>query len=224
MSAVIAAAGSGERMKGKALKQFLLLRGRPLLAHTIQKFEDCDVVDEVVVVVPKGKVAYCQSEIVDKYGFGKVIRCVEGERERQDSVYNGLSAVCGEIVCVHDGVRPAVSTKLLYECLSAARTFGAAIAGVPVRNTVKRVEEGGVVATLNRDELWEVQTPQAFKRELLIRAFEDALKDGFYGTDESSLVERLGVKVHMVMGSYDNIKVTSFEDLKVLEVVMDKEP
>lgn len=224
MSAVIAAAGSGERMKGNMLKQFLPIKGKPLLAHTIQKFEDCDEVDEMVVVVPRGEVAYCQNEIVDKYGFEKVIRCVEGDEERQGSVYNGLNAVCGEIVCVHDGVRPAVSKKLVSECLSAARSFGAAIAGVPVRNTVKRVEGGVVVATLNRSELWEVQTPQAFKRELLVRAFEEALKDGFSGTDESSLVERLGVKVHMVMGSYDNIKITSSEDLKVLEVVMDKEP
>lgn len=220
---MIAAAGSGARMKGNMLKQFLPIRGRPLLAHTIQRFEDCNEVGDVVVVVPKGRVAYCQEKIVDKYGFKKVIRCVEGDEERQGSVYNGLKAVYGEIVCVHDGVRPAVTTKLVSECLSAARSFGAAIAGVPLRNTVKRVEDGRVVATLNRSELWEVQTPQAFERGLLVRAFEEALKDDFSGTDESSLVERLGVKVHMVMGSYDNIKVTSFEDLKILEAVMDKE-
>jgi len=224
VSAIIVAAGSGERMKGPVLKQFMSIRERPLLAYTIQKFQNCEKIDDVVVVVPEGNVAYCQSEIVERFGFDKVTKCVEGGKERQDSVYTGLNATKGEIVCVHDGVRPAVPTGLLSKCVESAKSFGAAITAVPVKDTIKRVEGDRVIATLNRAELWEVQTPQAFSRELLVRAFEEALKNGFKGTDESSLVERLGVNVHVVIGSYSNIKVTSVEDLKVVEELMAEEP
>ncbi|MFQ5905118.1 MAG: 2-C-methyl-D-erythritol 4-phosphate cytidylyltransferase [bacterium] len=224
MSAIIVGAGSGQRMEGPVLKQFIPVHSRPLLAHTIQKFQDCEEVDDVVIVVPRGNVAYCQSEIVDRFGFDKVVSCIEGGRERQDSVYSGLKVVRGEIVCVHDAVRPVVPTELLSECVESARSHGAAITAVPVRDTIKRVEGDRVIATLNRAELWEVQTPQAFSRELLVHAFEEALKDGFEGTDESSLVERLGLNVHVVMGSYCNVKVTSFEDLKVVEGLMAKGP
>lgn len=223
MSGIIAAAGKGERMAGVTLKQFLPVLGRPMLAHTIQKFEDCEAVDSIVIVVPPGELDYCRQEIVVKFGFKKVIACVRGGETRQDSVYNGLEATTEEIVCVHDGVRPGVTCRLIAECIEAARVSGAAIAAVPARDTMKRVSEGEIVATLDRRELWEAQTPQVFRSELLKKAFLKAREDGYSGTDESSLVERMGVRVRVVMGSPSNLKVTTFEDLVIVQTLTETE-
>lgn len=210
-------------MKGSTPKQFLPVLGQPMLAHTIRSFEDCGAVDSIAVVVPEAHVDYCKSEIVDKYGYKKVVACVEGGRRRQDSVWKGLTATTGDIVCVHDGVRPAVTPGLITDCVESARLLGAAIAAVPAKDTVKRVRESSVTETLDRLVLWEAQTPQVFKRDILMRAYAKAREDGYYGTDESSLVERLGVKVYVVMGSYSNLKVTSFEDLDVIKVLLERE-
>jgi 2-C-methyl-D-erythritol 4-phosphate cytidylyltransferase len=209
-------------MRGPTPKQFILIEGKPLLAHTIQRFEDCAAVGEVVVVVPSGKVDYCKREIVERFGFKKVSDCVEGGSQRQESVFRGLDGARGEIVCVHDGVRPAVTISLISECIETAKGHGAAIAAVPARDTIKRVEGMRIVATLKREELWEAQTPQVFRREFLVRAYDEAMKQGFSGTDEASLVERLGVPVRIVMGSYDNIKVASFDDLRIVEALLGK--
>ncbi len=222
MTGIIVAAGSGERMGVTTPKQFMLIREKPVLAHTIERFQECDDIDDLVIVVPKGKVAYCMDEIVEKWRLDKVVECVEGGRERQDSVHNGLVASRGQLVCVHDGVRPVVTPELISECAGSARAYGAAVAAVPVRDTVKKVDGNKVLLTLDRSQLWEVQTPQAFDRELLVRAFESAMKESFYGTDESSLVERIGASVHVVMGSYDNIKITGLEDLEMIEALMEK--
>jgi 2-C-methyl-D-erythritol 4-phosphate cytidylyltransferase len=192
-----------------------------MLAHTISRFEECEAVDRVVVVVPQGSMEYCRQEILAKFGFLKVAECVEGGETRQDSVYCGLDVATGEIVCVHDGVRPAVTCGLITECVESARLSGAAIAAVPVKDTIKRVSGSEIVTTLDRRELWEAQTPQAFRRELLVSAFAKAREDGFLGTDESSLVERIGVKVRVVRGSSANIKVTTPEDLRLIHTLME---
>ena len=221
MSGIIAAAGKSERMTGPTPKQFLPVLGRPMLAHTIQRFEDCEAVDSIVVVVPPGELDYCKGEIVSVFGFKKVISCIGGGETRQESVYNGLEVAAGEIVCVHDGVRPGVTAGLITECVEAARAFGAAIAALPAKDTIKRVSQSEIVATLDRRELWEAQTPQAFRRELLREAFLKAREDGYSGTDESSLVERMGFRVRVVMGSPSNLKVTTSEDLVFIRTLME---
>jgi 2-C-methyl-D-erythritol 4-phosphate cytidylyltransferase len=223
VTGIIVAAGQGKRLAGPTLKQFLPVRGRPMLAHTIQVFEDCEVVDSIVVVVPPGNLKYCRDEIVAEFGFRKVTACVEGGNTRQESVYSGLLKTTEGIICVHDGVRPAVTCRLITECVESARISGGAIAAVPVRDTIKRVNRSEVVATLDRRELWEAQTPQVFRRELLMRAFEKAREEDYWGTDESSLVERLGVKVYVIMGSPANLKVTTPEDLAIIDGFMKME-
>ena len=221
MSGIIVAAGSGERMQGATLKQFLPILEKPMLAHTVQRFQNCECVRNIVIVVPPGEAEYCQREIVERFGFTKVKSCVEGGRRRQDSVYNGLLAATCEMVCVHDGVRPLVTCELITQCVNSARHSGAAIAAVPVIDTIKRVAESDVVATLDRREMWKAQTPQVFRRELLLEAFAKAREEGYTGTDESSLVERLGVRVRIVEGSPANLKVTSREDLAVVRRLME---
>jgi 2-C-methyl-D-erythritol 4-phosphate cytidylyltransferase len=222
VTGIIVAAGSGERMGVATPKQFLLIREKPVLAHTIERLQECDEIDDLVVVVPKGKVAFCMNEIVKRWRLDKVTDCVEGGEKRQDSVYRGLAASKGGLVCVHDGVRPVITPRLLSDCIGSARTYGAAVTAVPVRDTVKKVHNNTVLVTLDRSELWEVQTPQAFDRELLVRAFESAMKESFYGTDESSLVERIGASVHVVIGSRDNIKITALEDMEMVEALLEK--
>jgi 2-C-methyl-D-erythritol 4-phosphate cytidylyltransferase len=223
VSGIIVAAGSGERMKGATLKQFLLIMGKPMLAHTVQRFEECESISEIAIVVPPGKQEYCQREIVSKYGLKKVVACVEGGEKRQDSVYKGLVATTGAIVCVHDGVRPLVTGELITECVDSARAGGAAIAAIPVKDTIKRVSEEHVVATLDRREMWKAQTPQVFRREVLERAFAKAREEGYSATDESSLVESLGMRVRIVAGSPENLKVTTREDLSVIMALMEAE-
>lgn len=220
--AIIASAGSGRRMGLAEKKQYLPLGDRPILAHTLGVFEASPRIKDVVLVVPPGEVEVCRKGIVEAFGFGKVRVIVEGGEERQDSVRKGLERVEDtDLVLIHDGVRPFVDVRMIEEVLEAASRWGAAITAIPVRDTVKRVSQGGMVeGTIDRDGLWLVQTPQAFRRNVIDEAHRRALKEGVYCTDDGALVERLGVPVTVVRGSWRNIKVTTRDDLELAEAIL----
>jgi 2-C-methyl-D-erythritol 4-phosphate cytidylyltransferase len=214
---IIPAGGAGRRMGGGIPKQYLSLAGIPILVHTLRGFQCSPVVDEIYLVVPEGDIAEVRLNVVERYGFSKISLVIAGGRERQDSVRNALVQVRDEheIVLVHDGVRPFVTEALIEQAVAGAKEFGAVALGIPVRDTVKQADsEGRVVKTIQREGLWLVQTPQAFRRTVILAAYERALADGFYGTDDASLVERTGIPVRMIIGDADNIKVTTPGDLE----------
>ena len=221
--ALIPAAGHGRRMGAEKPKAFLPLGGLPILAHTLQRFEDCPQVDEVLPLVPPGKALDWAEEIVRRSGLKKVSRIVPGGSERQESVYRGLRAIQGKAdrVLIHDGVRPFVTGALIRRVVAAAGEHGAAAVGVPVRDTVKSVSAAGVVVnTVEREGLWLTQTPQAFRRHVICSAYEKAAQDGFSGTDDACLVERMGASVRMILGDHDNIKMTTPEDLALGVIIL----
>jgi 2-C-methyl-D-erythritol 4-phosphate cytidylyltransferase len=222
-SAVIPAAGSGRRMGGAVPKQFLMLDDRPVVVHTLQIFESSPLIDEVILVVPPGEEGRCRREWVERFGLKKVRHCLGGGRERQDSVMAGVRAVSGEsgIVLVHDGVRPFVTHSMIRDVIEAARISGGAIVAVPARDTLKQVDADGFIErTLERSSSWLAQTPQAFQTGLLVEAQEKAARDGAVLTDESALVERMGVRVRIVPGSWKNFKITQPEDLALAEGIL----
>ncbi|RKD33766.1 2-C-methyl-D-erythritol 4-phosphate cytidylyltransferase [Thermohalobacter berrensis] len=224
VSVVIPAAGLGKRMKSKINKQFIKIKNKPILAYTIEKFEECKYVDEIVVVTRKEEMEFCKVEVIEKYGFKKVKGIVEGGKERQDSVYNGLLAVSEncDIVLIHDGARPFVSIKNIVDGIKGVLEYKACVIGVPVKDTIKKVNDQlDVVDTPKRSELWAVQTPQCFDYNLILKAYRRLENEQIHVTDDSNLVELLGHKVKMIKGSYDNIKVTTPEDLKIGEVILE---
>ncbi|MBI3624801.1 MAG: 2-C-methyl-D-erythritol 4-phosphate cytidylyltransferase [Candidatus Rokubacteria bacterium] len=212
--AVVPAAGSGSRMGGSSPKQFLLIGGIPLLARTLATLGRSRVIGGIVVVAPPSAVERTR-RLIQRHRLPRVLAVVPGGRQRQESVWLGLQAVpaTAELVVVHDGVRPFITGGLVRQVVQEAARFGAAACGLPVGETVKRAREGFVQATLDREGLWLVQTPQAFRRILLWEAHEKARRDGFLGTDDAVLVERLGAPVRMVAGLVENVKVTTPEDL-----------
>ncbi|XEC97768.1 2-C-methyl-D-erythritol 4-phosphate cytidylyltransferase [Paenibacillus tarimensis] len=216
--AVIVAAGRGTRMGTKESKQYLLLRGKPILVHTLEKFEAIEEVTQVALVVGEQDVARCESWIME-YGLSKVKAVVAGGKERQDSVYRGLRALHNEWVLVHDGVRPLVTAEAVRRCCNAAKQAGAAVLAVPVKDTIKQVNDAGLItATPDRRSLWAIQTPQAFRRLQLLEAHERAQREQFVGTDDAMAVERIGVEVAVAEGEYTNIKITTPEDLPIAEL------
>lgn len=222
IAAIVPAAGAGVRMEADRPKQFRPLGDRPLLVHTLQRLSDSPLIETVVVVVPADWVAKARSELIEPYGLAKVGAVVAGGAERQDSVAAGLEALGPEVdlVVVHDGVRPFVTEAMIADVVEAARAVGAAVAAIPVAETVKRVADGVVVETVSRDGLYRVQTPQAFRREVLAEALERARAEGVVGTDEAALVERFGRPVRVVAGSAVNLKVTSPEDWSLAESIL----
>lgn len=214
VGAIVPAAGSGRRMGGQHPKQFLLLGGVPLLVRTLRALARSRVIGGIVVVVPRAAVKLTR-RLLTRHRVPRVLAVVPGGRERQESVWMGLQALPSEaeLVVVHDGVRPLITGALVRTVVEAAGRFGAAACGLPVRETVKRARGGIVEATVDREGLWLVQTPQAFGRTLLWEAHEKARRDGFVGTDDAVLVERLGVPVRMVPGLVDNLKITTPQDL-----------
>lgn len=216
--AIIPAAGTGSRMQAGVNKQYLLLAGRPILAHTLAIFVAHPRIDRICIVVPADEVDYCRAEIVERYGLGKVSAIIAGGHTRQDSVGNGLlgcDAAIDDLIVVHDGARPLLDAAELDALLDAATVTGAATLGVPVKDTIKQVQDGVIVATPERSSLWQVQTPQAFRYELVLAAHRQARIDNFAATDDAMLVERLHHPVTMVAGSYRNIKITTPEDLSI---------
>lgn len=217
--AVVPAAGSGTRMGAGPAKQFLRLGSAPLLSRTLSALEKSPVVEGVVVVSPLGGEAELAARCIEPYGFGKVTAVVPGGAERQDSVAAGVAAAAqygARWVLVHDAARPLVKPELFARVLEAARSTGAAVAALPCQDTIKQAREDGLVGrTLDRSKLWQVQTPQGFRMDLLQKALEQADRDGFKATDEAGLMERAGHEVKLVMGAKENIKITTPDDLRL---------
>jgi 2-C-methyl-D-erythritol 4-phosphate cytidylyltransferase len=223
VNAVIVSAGKSHRFMDGKKKQFLPLAGKPVLARTLDPFERCPLVNTVVLVVGQEDLGFCLREIVEKYGYRKVSRVVPGGESRQESVRHGMDAVPEdvEIVVIHDGVRPFVTQKMIEESIRSAMRFKAVVLGTPVKETIKTVNpEGKVLKTLDRGSLWQIQTPQVFHAKLIRDALNKATEDGFMGTDDASLVERLGVEVHVLPGDYTNIKITTPEDLLLASLLL----
>ncbi|RKY65844.1 MAG: 2-C-methyl-D-erythritol 4-phosphate cytidylyltransferase [Candidatus Latescibacterota bacterium] len=212
----------GKRMGGAIPKPFLWIGGRPILAHTLDAFERCDSVDEVILVVGTADLQLVSEEVVDRYEFTKVRKILSGGEKRQDSVWEGLKAVEAgtEIVVIHDGVRPFVAPEHLSESIGQCRKCDAVITAVPVKDTIKEAEDGLVTSTLDREKLWAIQTPQTFALDLILRAHQQAMGAALIATDDAALVERLGHPVHLLRGSYHNIKITTPEDLALGEIIL----
>jgi len=232
---IIAAAGLGTRMSAahgglkSTSKQFFELQGTPILVHTLRKFDQCEAVSEIVVALRPNEAAGFQKQ-VEPEGFHKPIRVVEGGEHRQNSVANALAAIQADdddIVLVHDAVRPFVDQDTILGVIAAVKKHDAAIAGVPAVDTVKQVDrtsDGAVViATVPRERMVLAQTPQGFRFGLLKKVFDEAMADGFMGTDEASLIERSGGAVHVVMGSPRNMKITTPADLELAEFFLSQE-
>lgn len=224
--AIIPAGGSGKRMRGGLSKQYLPLDGKPILAHTLNVFQLSPDIDGIVVVTPAADLQMVRQTIIDPYRISKVRHVLAGGEQRQDSVRNGLAAIGNdcEIVLIHDAVRPFVSAGLISQAVREAKKHGAVTVGTPVKDTVKRVDRNGaVLETLDRRFLWMTQTPQAFKRSIIQEAYRRADEDGFYGTDDASLVERMGSRLQMIAAFDENIKITTPEDLLMAEFLIKKQ-
>ncbi len=211
ITAIIPAAGRGQRMGADRPKQYLPLGGRPVLWHVLARLEDSPLVADIVLVVRREDLDYCR-QLSKSGGFAKVAALVPGGAERSASVYRGLQETRADMVLVHDAVRPFISEGLLERVVAATREHGAALPALPVVETIKEVADDRVVGTLHRERLWQAQTPQGFDRQLLLRAYHAAGIDAM-ATDDAALVERLGHAVCVVPGEADNRKLTTPEDL-----------
>jgi 2-C-methyl-D-erythritol 4-phosphate cytidylyltransferase len=219
---VIPAAGQGKRMKAGKNKQFIELRDIPVIIHTLRVFEQDEWCKEIILVVNQDERQVFQQLLIS-YDIQKVSSLVAGGTERQHSVYNGLNTLKDDgIVLIHDGARPFVSKEAIHQLVEAALEEKASVLGVPVKDTIKRVQDGQIVDTIERSSLWAIQTPQAFLVPFIKHAHEEARKQGFLGTDDASLVEQLGERVSIVESDYDNIKLTTPEDLWYAEAILEK--
>jgi len=216
--ALIPAAGMGKRMGASINKQYLQLDGMPIVARTIAVFERSPLIDAIYLVIPAEEIPYCREHVVEACGFCKVAAIVPGGKERQNSVMNGLRAMREhvsdrDVVLIHDGVRPLVTESMLRESIATASLHDGALVAVPAKDTIKTAVNGIVTGTPDRESLWLAQTPQAFRFGVIFAAHQAAETDKFTGTDDASLVERTGGRVHIVRGDYRNIKITTPEDL-----------
>ena len=226
-AAIVLAAGSGKRMNSQVHKQYLIIQDRPVLYYSLKEFED-SAVDEIVLVVGKGEEEFCRREIVDKYGISKVKAIVEGGKERYHSVFEGLKQTSdADYVLIHDGARPFVNQDIIRRCMQEVQKYQACVVGMPVKDTIKVAgADGFAQSTPDRSRLWQVQTPQAFSYPLVRGAYDrlmadEALQKGI--TDDAMVVEHLtGTPVRLVEGSYENLKVTTPEDLVLAEALLKK--
>jgi 2-C-methyl-D-erythritol 4-phosphate cytidylyltransferase len=222
VSAIIVAAGRGTRMGPNIDKLFLEVGGRPVVAHTWQRFVDLAEIEEIVVVVRDG-MQKAFEDLAKQFGLKKKFRLVAGGAERQDSVWNGLAALspAAEIVAIHDGVRPCTSAALITATIAAAREMGAAVAGHPVTDTIKETADGVLITrTLDRSRLWAVQTPQAFRVPVIRRALAEVREQGLQVTDDTAACELIGQPVKLVAGTTPNPKVTVPADLAYIQLLL----
>lgn len=218
--AIIVGAGKGERIGNKD-KTFLSLNGKPVLVHSLLPFEKSSLINEVILVVRRDKIDYVK-RVVHKYKFKKIKKIISGGKTRQDSVYNGLYKIKNaDIVLVHDAVRPLVDEEIIKDAIYNAEKFGAAIPAVPIRETVKKGDKY-IKKTIDRKSLNLAQTPQTFKYEILKKAYKSAKKSKFHGTDDASLVEKLGYRIRIIPGSPKNIKITVNEDIIIAKSLLKK--
>ncbi len=222
VTAIIVAAGSGKRIGGSVKKQFLEIKKKPILLHTLERFQQCGDVDDIIVVVPETEIAELKEKIVSGDPLNKISQIITGGRERYHSVYEGIKVIpdSTDYIAVHDGVRPLITIEKISQVILAAKRYGSAILGVTPKDTIKSVRFGFVDETEDRTSLVSVQTPQVFKKEILLAAYRHAFKNNKFGTDDSVLVENLGYRIFVVPGDYINIKITSAEDLLIAEKLL----
>lgn len=223
ISALIVAAGQGVRMGSAQRKQYLQLCGRPVLVHTLQAFDRCPDIQCIRVVVPATEMDFCRRKILPDASLSKHVELIAGGRRRQDSVFNGLQHLgdARGVVLIHDGVRPLVSTSLIQACIQGALQWGACIPGVQAVDTLKQTDSlNNILGTIPRESIWLAQTPQAFSLPIIRRAHLEARQQGLEATDDASLVEALGIPVHVIDGLRENIKITTPEDLAYAEALL----
>ncbi|MBU3215709.1 2-C-methyl-D-erythritol 4-phosphate cytidylyltransferase [Clostridium estertheticum] len=222
--AIILAAGKGKRMGKSINKQYLNIKGYPILYYTLEAFSKSNFIDEIIVVAAEAEVDYCNKQIIKKYNFSKVKSVVSGGKERQYSVLNGLKAVTNcEIVLIHDGARPFVNEDIIRNAIIYADLYGAAACGVQPKDTIKIKDSSGFsIKTLKREMLFCVQTPQAFRYNLILECHKKIISEGIKVTDDTMVVEEYGNKVYLYEGSYDNIKVTTPEDLDIAMQILQR--
>ncbi len=224
VTAIIVAAGKGARMRNQQRKQYLLLANIPILVHTLRVFHDSDRISHINLVIPEADFDYCRNNILSHINPPHSIKLVAGGDRRQISVYQGLQHIDGtcRIVVIHDGVRPFVQPDQLNACIDGAIQFGACILAIPAHDTLKKIDSSGrIIDTFPRDTIWLAQTPQAFHSELIKKAHTQANSEGYEGTDDASLVERLGEMVMIIHGSRRNMKITDKTDLIVARALLD---
>ncbi len=226
ITAIIVAGGSGKRMGASIKKQYILLNEKEILAYTVEVFEKCRMVDDIIVVVSEEEISYVKENIIDRYQLSKVKKVTAGGRERQDSVYSGLLAAdpATNYVMIHDGARPFITEETIVKCLQKAKDTGASIAAVPVKDTIKvcSLNSHKVEKTPDRSTLWSVQTPQVFDFKMLVEAYEYVNEKGLQVTDDSMAAEAFGKEVYIIEGDYTNIKVTTPEDLIIARAIIDQ--
>lgn len=228
-TAIVLAAGAGKRMQSAVAKQYMLLDGKPIIWYALNAFEKSEQIQQVILVVGAGEIPFCREEIVERFGFTKVKEIVEGGAERYLSVWEGLKCLKpeeGNFVFVHDGARPFVTETIIRDAYEAVREYGACVVGMPVKDTIKVVdEEDFAVQTPNRKTLWAVQTPQVFEELLIYKSYEEVVQNleelkakGIEITDDAMVVETVSNrKVKLIKGSYENIKITTPEDILVAQ-------
>ena len=226
--AIVLAAGRGKRMQSDVAKQYLLVRNKPILYYSLKAFQD-SLVDEIILVTAEREIAYCKDEIVEKYAFSKVTQIVAGGKERYHSVHNGLKA-CedADIVLIHDGARPFVDDAIIARNINTVKEYGACVTGMPVKDTIKISDaEGFVQETPRRDLIWTIQTPQTFRYDLIRNAYDTFLNNEeenckLYNVTDDAMVAELfgGLKVKLVEGSYNNVKITTPEDMVLAEAIL----
>ena len=224
--AIVLAAGQGKRMQSKVQKQFLLIKEKPVLYYTLNAFENSPVITDIILVTGKDEIEYCQKEIVDKYGFKKVCKIVAGGKERYHSVHHGLQAVEeADYAFIHDGARPFVDNDMIERAYEAVKEHKACVIGMPVKDTIKIADKNGFASqTPDRKKVWQVQTPQTFEFQLIKDAYSRLLEEEPEGiTDDAMVVESFSnQKVKLVKGSYENIKITTPEDIKIAKIFCEK--
>ena len=228
-TAIVLAAGAGKRMQSAVAKQYMLLDGKPIIWYALNAFEKSEHIQQVILVVGAGEIPFCREEIIERFGFTKVKEIVEGGAERYLSVWEGLKCLKpeeGNFVFVHDGARPFVTEAIIRDAYEAVREYGACVVGMPVKDTIKVVdEEDFAVQTPNRKTLWAVQTPQVFEELLIYKSYEEVVQNleelkakGIEITDDAMVVETVSNrKVKLIKGSYENIKITTPEDILVAQ-------
>lgn len=219
--AVVLAGGSGKRMNHPVQKQYILLENKPLLYYSLKAFQESEV-SEIILVVAKGEIDYCQKNIVEAYGISKVTKIVEGGIERFESVHNALQATTqADYVLIHDGARPFLTSKIITDSINGAKQYKAVVVGMPSKDTIKIVDQDSFAAeTPDRSNVWLVQTPQSFEFSLIKKAYEDLMESGETQgiTDDAMVLERYACEsVKLIPGSYENIKITTPEDLLVAQ-------
>jgi 2-C-methyl-D-erythritol 4-phosphate cytidylyltransferase len=220
--AIILAAGKGRRMGADINKQFLKLKDKPILYYTLKAFSEHEDINEVILVAAESEIEYCKKEVIDKYNIKKVTKIVKGGKERQDSVFNGLKVLeeC-RMVLIHDGARPFVSKDIIDNGIKYARLYGSSACGVAAKDTIKIIDKHGFsTSTLNRDTLVCIQTPQIFDYNIIMDCHLKSNKVGYKVTDDTMVVEKYGHKVYLYQGSYNNIKITTQEDIIIGERIL----